>query len=128
MEKKHNLWQLYAAAILIPCGVLLANFALLGIAPFGDSTVLLYDSSIQYLDFANYLRGVFAGENDLLYTFSKNMGGEMFSLFAYYLCSPFSLLFLLGDTLTMPLIFTAAIAAAASTRIVLIFLRVAWNV
>lgn len=109
MAKKHkNLW-LYAAAFFIPCGILLCALALLKMAPFGDHTVLLYDSSIQYLDFASYLRTVFAGENDLIYTFSKNLGGEMVSLFAYYLMSPFSLLFAFATRESVPLVFTAVV-------------------
>jgi len=109
MENKRNSLWLYAAAFLIPCIILLLCFALLKIAPFGDNTVLLYDSDSQYLDFAAYLRTVFAGENDLFYSFSKNLGGEMVSLFVYYLLSPFSILFLLGTLETLPLVFTGVV-------------------
>lgn len=109
MAEKRKELRLYAAAFLVPCGVLLCCFALLGIAPFGDHTVLLYDSSIQYLDFAGYLRTVFAGGNDLFYTFSKNLGGEMVSLFAYYLMSPFSILFAFATRQSVPLVFTAVV-------------------
>ena len=109
MEKKHNTLWLYIASGLIPFCVIAVCFALLQIAPFGDKSILLYDSSIQYLDFASYLQSVFAGENDLIYTFSKNLGGEMVSLFAYYLFSPFSLLFAFGTAQQLPVVFTLVV-------------------
>lgn len=109
MAKKHNDLWLYLASGLIPFCVITVCFALLQIAPFGDRTILFFDSSIQYLDFASYLQSVFAGENDLIYTFSKNLGGEMVSLFAYYLFSPFSLLFALGTTQQLPVVFTLVV-------------------
>lgn len=109
MEKKHNSLWLYAAAFLIPCILLLACFWLLGTLPFGEETVMFYDAASQYPEFVGYLRTVFAGENDLFYSFSKNLGGEMVSLFAYYLLSPFSILFLIGTLETLPLVFTGVV-------------------
>ena len=107
-KKRNDLW-LYLASGLIPFCIITVCFALLQIAPFGDRTILFFDSSIQYLDFASYLQSVFSGENDLLYTFSKNLGGEMVSLFAYYLFSPFSLLFAFGTTQQLPVVFTLVV-------------------
>ena len=114
MEKKHNTLRLCLAAGLIPFVLLLCSFALLGIAPFGDKTILIYDASYQYLDFAAYLQTVFSGENDLIYTFSKNLGGEMLSLFCYYLLSPFSLLFVFGSAQSLPLVFTLVVVLKIS--------------
>lgn len=107
MANKHNGLWLYAAAFLIPCGVLLCCFGVLGMVPFGDDAPLFFDSAFQYVDFAGYLSTVFSGENNLLYTFSKNLGGEMLSLFAYYLMSPFSILFVLATRENLPMVFTA---------------------
>lgn len=109
MEKKNSAPVLTLLAALVPAVILLVCFALLGSIPFGDDTILMYDSSIQYLDFAAYLKRVFAGENDILYTFSKNLGGELVSLIGYYLFSPFSILFLLGSLQTLPQVFTLVV-------------------
>ena len=114
MGKKHKDLLLYIASGLIPFCVMAVCFALLKVAPFGDRSILLFDSSIQYLDFAAYLKTVFSGENDLLYTFSKNLGGEMVSLFAYYLFSPFSLLFAFGTIQQLPVVFTLVVALKMS--------------
>lgn len=109
MGKKHSVLTLTLLAALIPAVMLLVCFALLGSIPFGDDTILMYDSSIQYLDFAAYLKTIFSGENDIFYTFSKNLGGEVVSLIGYYLLSPFSILFLLGSVRTLPAVFTLVV-------------------
>lgn len=117
MDRKNSLGKqvgLCAASALIPCGILILALALLGAAPFGDDTILLRDSSIQYIDFASYLKTVFSGDNDIFYSFSKNLGGDMLSLLAYYLLSPFSLLFAFGNTETLPLVYTAVIVLKVS--------------
>ena len=109
MGKKHNILILTILAALIPAAILLVCFAFLGSIPFGDDTILMYDSSIQYLDFAAYLKTIFAGENDIFYTFSKNLGGEVVSLIGYYLLSPFSILFAFGTLDNLPQVFTLVI-------------------
>ena len=77
MAKKHNSLLLYVLSALIPCTLLLVSFALQGLLPFGDRTVMMFDASSQYVDFVGYLQRIFAGEENLLYSFSKNLGGEM---------------------------------------------------
>lgn len=50
------------------------------------------DGNIQYLDFFSYFKDVLSGENSLIYTFSKTLGGSNIAVFSYYLASPFNLL------------------------------------
>lgn len=104
---KRRVW--YALSFLIPFAICLSVLLILGIHPFGDKTLLIRDSNTQYIAFATYLKTVFTGENDLLYTFSMNLGGEMLSLLAYYLLSPFNLLFAFFGNENMPLAFTLVI-------------------
>lgn len=99
-------WGLYLLSAGIPFAIIALVYCLLNCVPFGSKTVLFMDSSYQYVNFASYLRTIFDGTNNVLYTFSKNMGGELLSLLSYYLSSPFSLLFVLATDETMPLIFT----------------------
>jgi uncharacterized membrane protein YfhO len=49
----------------------------------------------QYFGFYGYLQGTFFSNNNLLYSWSKVLGGSMFSTFAYYASSPFNLLLIL---------------------------------
>ena len=97
---------LYLASALIPCALFLLVFFLLDLAPFGDSTMLVSDSNGQYLDFIAYWKTVLTGENDIFYTFSKTMGGNGYNLAAYYVLSPFNLLFLFSSVESLPLFYT----------------------
>ncbi|MBQ9774038.1 MAG: YfhO family protein [Clostridia bacterium] len=62
------------------------------IHPFGDSSVLTLDLNGQYVWFFEGLRNFVHGDADLLYTFSRALGGEFLGLYAYYLASPLSYL------------------------------------
>lgn len=69
---------------------------LVGIAPFGEKSVLTIDLSQQYIDFFRYYRDTILHHHDqFFYSFSKGFGGEMIGLWAYYLMSPFNLILLL---------------------------------
>ncbi len=72
-------------------------FMLNGMAPFGNDALPVVDAKIQYLDFFSYLKDVLNGENSVLYTFSKTLGGSNIAVLSYYLTSPFNLLVLLFD-------------------------------
>ena len=82
----------YASALAIPFAILLVTFALLGIYPFGDVSVMVHDMPVQYADYFGWLIQVMHGEGNLLYSNAAGLGGGMFSLFTYYLSSPFNLL------------------------------------
>lgn len=106
MNYKTQKRLLYIASFLIPAVLLLAALAYVDAVPFGNNSLLLRDADIQYIDFFSYLRSIFSGENDLLYSFSKNLGGEMVSLLSYYLASPFNILFAFASDEGLPLMFT----------------------
>jgi len=105
---------LYIASALIPLGVFVAALLALDAVPFGTGTFIISDAKYQYIDFAVYWKSVLTGENDLFYTLSKNMGGNMLSLAAYYLLSPLNLIFLFATAENIPFLFTAVIAAKIS--------------
>lgn len=107
MNRKNKNLLLYMASFLIPLVLLLAALAYTESVPFGTNSILWRDAEIQYIDYVAYLRSVFRGENDFLYSFSKNMGDEMVSLLSYYLASPFNLLFALASNEMLPAVFTA---------------------
>lgn len=106
-RRKHFL--LYLASAGIPCILFLITLAVIDAVPFGSNTILISDACGQYLDFLSYWRTVLSGENDLFYTFSKTMGGDMLNLSAYYLLSPFNLLFLPAREETLPLFYTLVV-------------------
>ena len=106
MNRKQKNLLFYIASALIPFVLLLAALAYTGAVPFGNNSILWRDAEIQYIDFAAYLRTMLRGENDFLYSFNKNLGGEVVSLLSYYLASPFNLLFAFASDEALPLAFT----------------------
>ena len=86
----------YTISVLIPAVMILAIFLLFSIIPFGHHTWLTIDLGQQYVDFFSYYQDTLLHHPEqFFYSFSKSIGGEMVSLWAYYLLSPFNLLFLL---------------------------------
>ncbi len=71
---------------------MIAVFAILGIFPFGDLTIMTGDTTYQLVDYLSYYKTMIFGDNDFAYSLSKNMGGEMAGFAAYYLLSPLNLL------------------------------------
>lgn len=63
-----------------------------GLYPFGETTNLLWDQDIQYVDYFAYFRDVLLGKASIGYSFSKSLGGSLVALFGYYLACPLNLL------------------------------------
>lgn len=92
----------YIISFIIPIILLLAIFALLGIYPFGQKDLLWFDTQAQYIDFLSYWQDVIRGQASIFYSFGKNLGGDMFGLFTYYLTSPIDLIILLFKKIDLP--------------------------
>jgi len=96
MEKTMTKKRYYTLSVLIPAVMILVIFLLFTITPFGNRTWLTIDLGQQYVDFFCYYQDTLLHHPEqFFYSFSKSIGGEMVSLWAYYLLSPFNLLFLL---------------------------------
>ncbi|MCC8104228.1 MAG: YfhO family protein [Clostridiales bacterium] len=72
--------------------VALVGFALMGVWPFGDKTLLIIDSLHQYLPFYTVFHEKLADSESFLYSFSGGFGYNFWSTYAYYLASPLNLL------------------------------------
>lgn len=72
-----------------------AIFAVLGIAPFGENSVVTGDLKGQYIRYYASLRAAILEGESLAYTFTKSLGGSTLGLYAYYYSSPFCLLYVL---------------------------------
>lgn len=94
MRRLENKWILACIAFLVPAVLLLIVFAVNGVTPFGGRSLAEQDANIQYIEFFDYYRNIFHGEDTLLYSFTNFLGGSGVALFAYYLASPFNLLIL----------------------------------
>ena len=97
MKGKREQYLVPALAFAIPAAVMLWVYAALGIAPFGDNTILVSDMSSQYVDFFCALKN-----GELFFSWSKSLGTGYIGVISYYVSSPLSLLTLLAPNEAMP--------------------------
>lgn len=93
MSNKKKQIIIYMASFFIPLLLTCVFFTLSDTAPFGSKAIMTGDLNRQFVDFFSYFKSVITSNNDFLYTFEKNLGGDMPGLSAYYLNDP--LIFLL---------------------------------
>ena len=74
----------------IPALLFLLTYIFEGVYPIGDYSVLSLDLNAQYIGFYHALRDFLHGDASLLYSFSRNLGGELLGIFDYYVASPFA--------------------------------------
>lgn len=83
---------LYLLCFIIPTGIMYLAYALFGVHPYGDGSVLVLDLNGQYVYYYETYRDALVGDGSLIYSWSRNLSGNMFGIFAYYLASPFMIL------------------------------------
>ncbi len=82
----------------LPAVLFLAVCAAMGFAPFGDSSILIFDLSDQFVEFLCALK-----HGDVFFSWNTALGGSYIGTFSYYVSSPFSLLTLLCPDEHMPI-------------------------
>ncbi len=82
-------------AALIPAVIMYLIYLARGLYPFGDGCVLVLDLNGQYVSFYEGLYDILRGDADLLYSFSRALGGEFLGIYDYYIASPFAMLLIL---------------------------------
>ena len=90
------------AAYFLPALIMLSICIMLGFYPFGRVSILVADMRYQFVDYIGYMKSIFFGNNDFLYSFSKTFGGDMSGFAAYYLFNPFYLMLLLFPNSELP--------------------------
>lgn len=101
MNKKSK-HVLYLCAFMIPAVMMIFVMIVLGVYPFGARSILVSDLEIQFVDYYSYFKSIITGNNDFIYTFSKNLGGDMVGFSAYYLQNPLLFLMLLFPQKLLP--------------------------
>ncbi len=84
--------KIYILIFAIPALLMFFAYAIKGVHPFGDESVLVLDLNGQYVYYYEYLRDAFWGEKSIIYSWSRNLSGEMFGIVGYYLASPFMII------------------------------------
>ena len=97
--KKHY-WQILA--FIVPALILAVVYAVKGMHPFGDKSVLITDMSTQYADFHAGLYDKLKSGESLFYSFRSALGNNFVGTYAYYLASPLMPIILLFDKANMP--------------------------
>lgn len=90
------------AALIIPMLIMLFVCVLEGFYPFGTSSILVADMRYQFVDYIGYMKHIFFGNDNFLYSFSKTFGGDMTGFASYYLFNPFFLILLLFPNTELP--------------------------
>ena len=70
----------YLLAFIIPIIILLFAYYVSNIYPFGDKSILFRDLKGQYISYFSNFRNALVGDGSLLYSFTKEMGGNMLGL------------------------------------------------
>ncbi len=92
----------FVIAFCIPIIIFIIGYYLLGYTIKGENFIIS-DMKAQYVSLFSYLRDVFMGKENILYSFSKGMGGSMLSTFAYYLASPFNIILIFFSKTSIPI-------------------------
>lgn len=95
MNKKFRLDMSLFLSFIMPILILLFIFIAKRIYPFGDRSFLRIDLYHQYAPFMAEFWKKLHSQSSLYYSFDVGMGTNFFSIYAYYLASPFNFLLLL---------------------------------
>jgi len=109
---------------ILPMIILSIALSQNGFYPFGTRPFFIEDMHFQYIQYFTYFKDNFGDISAFLYSPSMTLGGNMVGLSAYYLMSPFNLLFLLFPTSMLPLtiVLMSLIKAAFSSFFMNIYL------
>lgn len=84
--------RIYLAVFAVPFVIMYLVYAFFKVHPFGDNSVLVLDLNGQYVYYYEAFRDAFWGDGSFIYSWGRNLSGEMFGIFAYYFASPFMLI------------------------------------
>lgn len=103
--EKHPKASVYWASALSPMLIMLVVWAFMGMYPFGSKSLMAVDFSHQYISFYGFLKHtVLTGDwSAFAYSFTKSLGGDMIGVLAYYLISPFNIVYILLPLKYFPL-------------------------
>lgn len=95
LEKVKLMPMYYVAAFLIPALLTLIAYAIFGVYPFGERSVLTLDLNGQYVYYFENIRETFWSGESPLYSWSRNLSGGYQGVIGYYLASPFTFIVIL---------------------------------
>ena len=89
-NKQHSI-RIYYRSFFLSFGLMILVYGSIGAWPFfGKASVLTLDMNAQYVYFFSNLRSIICGEESLIYSWCRALGGEFLGIYTYYLASPLS--------------------------------------
>lgn len=100
----------------VPAVLMLLIYVALGVWPVSDNSALVLDLNAQYIYYLEKFRSILCEGGSFLYSFERALGGEFMGIFAYYLASPFNLIFALfpKENITEALLLVLVLKCGAS--------------
>lgn len=86
-------YAIYLCAFFLPLLMMQIFWAMSGIYPYGDNSILTGDMNLEFVNFYGYFINTFKSNSDWSYMFAKTIGGDYPGLAAFQLHDP--LLFIL---------------------------------
>lgn len=119
----------YLISFFVPFFIMMLIYWKMGMAPFGEKSILIYDMSDQYVCFFSELRNIIQGNSSLFFSWSKSYGSSFIGVFAYYVSSPFSLFTLLfkPENLPIALMYLTAIKIGCAGLSIYIYFNCAFK-
>ena len=121
---KESRFTLYICAFIIPFIMMQLFWALCGIYPFGEHSILTGDMNAEFVNFYAYFINTLKSNNDWSYMLTKTLGGDFPGLAAFQLHDPLLFLLLLfpGDKIAagIQFIFSLQISIAGLSASVLL--------
>ncbi len=129
LQQKNESRLPLALAFFLPFVIACVIFALAGLSPFGDKTILIWDGEKQYFPFFKAFREKLMNGGSLQYTWDVGMGTGYASLFAYYLASPLNWLCVLvpSSVLLEFFAFLTVVKIACAGLFFALFLRIVYR-
>jgi len=90
-ELKKDL-KLIIFAIIIPILIMAIVYAVIGIAPFGEQSILSSDLSNEYVDYMVKYRDILLGKDSMFYSWNLGLGMNLMGVIAFYLSSPLNVI------------------------------------
>lgn len=105
-DRRSKVMLLYAASYLLPLFIQLIAVIGMGIAPFGEHTLVISDANGYYINTLAYAGRMYRGLEGLLYSFEKTIGGNMIGHLNGILLTPFAFLLSFSDITAYPSVYT----------------------
>lgn len=95
IKKIYQKYKCLIYIVLVAALMFLIQMIVCKVYPFGEKSMIAGDIAGQYIPFWEYMKNCLFGRDSILFSFGKGLGGNMIGIWAYYLMSPYNIIFLL---------------------------------